>query len=127
MVKITEKKKQALQEKILSRYKDNARDLPWRRTTDPYKILVSEIMLQQTQVERVKTKYKLWLEKFPTVADLAAATQAEVLTLRSGLGYNRRGLNLRKSAKQIVDQRVILKKKNYFPQTEKDLLNLPGV
>ena len=112
MTKITEKKKKELQEKILSRYKDNARDLPWRRTTDPYKILVSEIMLQQTQVERVKTKYKAWLEKFPTVAALAAATQADVLTLRSGLGYDRRGLNLWKAAKQIEDQKLILAAQN---------------
>ncbi len=126
-IRVSAAKKKALQTKILSRYKENARDLPWRRITDPYKILVSEIMLQQTQVERVKTKYKAWLERFPTVADLAAATQAEVLTLRSGLGYNRRGINLRKAAKQIIDQRTMLKKKNYFPETEKSLLHLPGV
>ena len=112
MIKITEKKKKELQDKILSRYKENARDLPWRRTTDPHKILVSEIMLQQTQVERVKTKYKAWLEKFPTVVALAAATQADVLTLRSGLGYNRRGLNLWKAAKQIEDQKLILAAQN---------------
>lgn len=125
MQKIASAKKKALQHKILSRYADHARDLPWRRTTDPYKILVSEIMLQQTQVERVKVKYKAWLEKFPTVEKLAAASQTEILTLRSGLGYNRRGINLRKAAKQIADARVMLKEKTYFPQTEKELLSLP--
>lgn len=127
MQKVTSTNKKELQEKILSRYADHARDLPWRRTTDPYKILVSEIMLQQTQVERVKVKYNAWLEKFPTVEKLAAASQTEVLTLRSGLGYNRRGINLRKAAKQIADSRVMLKDKTYFPHTEKDLLSLPWV
>lgn len=124
---ISAQKKKALQMKILSRYKENARDLPWRRTTDPYKILVSEIMLQQTQVERVKIKYKLWLEHFPTVEKLAAASQTEVLTLRSGLGYNRRGLNLWKAAKQIADMRKLQKDNDYFPSAEKELLALPGV
>lgn len=90
MTKITSQKKKAWQQKILGRYKENARDLPWRRTTDPYKIMVSEIMLQQTQVERVKAKYKARLEKFPTVEKLAEASQSEILALWSGLGYNRR-------------------------------------
>ena len=124
---ISAAKKKKIQTKILSRYKENARDLPWRRTTYPYRILVSEIMLQQTQVERVKVKYKLWLEHFPTVEKLAAASQTQVLTLRSGLGYNRRGLNLWKAVKQIADMRVLHKDKNYFPSTEKELLALPGV
>ncbi len=116
-----------LQQKILSWYGENARDLPRRRTDDPYSILVSEIMLQQTQVERVKLKYKAWLEKFPDVSALANGSQSEVLTLWSGLGYNRRGLNLWKAAKQIVDLRVQLNDKKYFPKTEKELLSLPGV
>jgi|GEM_PF-5055691 len=85
MITIPASKRKKLQDTILSRYKDHARDLPRRRTKDPYKILVSEIMLQQTQVERVKQKYKARLEKFPTIADLAKASQADVLTLRSGL------------------------------------------
>lgn len=120
-------KKKALHVKILSRYKDNARDLPRRRTTDPYKILVSEIMSQQTQVERVKTKYKAWLEEFPSVEDLANASQVKILEMRSGLGYNRRGLNLWKTAQKIVEQRAKSKDKKWFPSTEEDLLSLPGV
>ncbi len=127
MIRVSPKKKKLLHDKIFTWYKDNARSLPRRRTKDPYKILVSEIMLQQTQVERVKVKYKAWLEQFPTVEELAAVKQSEVLKLRSGLGYNRRGINLRKAAKQIADQRLMLKDKTYFPQTEKELLQLPGV
>ncbi len=120
-------KKKALQTKILSRYETNARDLPWRRTTDPYKILVSEIMSQQTQVERVKTKYKARLEKFPTVEDLAQASQITILEMWSGLGYNRRGLNLWKAGIQISNKRSEIKDKKYFPHTEEDLLALTGV
>lgn len=127
MIKVTPQKKKALRVKILERYKDNARDLPWRRTNDPYKILVSEVMSQQTQVERVKPKYAAWLKAFPTLEDAASASQSHILTLRSGLGYNRRGLNLWKALKQISQTRKELKDKKYFPQTEKDLLVLPGV
>ena len=127
MIKIPPQRTKKLQATILSRYKDNARDLPRRRTRDPYKILVSEIMSQQTQVERVKPKYAAWLKAFPRIEDAAMASQSEVLTLWSGLGYNRRGLNLRKALKQIAQTRKELKDKKYFPQTEKDLLNLPGV
>lgn len=115
---ISSAKKKALQAKILSRYEENARDLPRRRTTDPYKILVSEIMSQQTQVERVKTKYKTRLEEFPTVEDLAKASQIKVLEMRSGLGYNRRGLNLWRSARQIIEQRAKVKDQNKNLYTE---------
>lgn len=96
--------------------------LPWRKTTDPYKILVSEIMLQQTQVERVIPKYKAFLKKFPTIKKLARATNSEVLALWSGLGYNRRAVNLKRAAEIIV--------KNYkgiFPKTKEELDLLPGV
>lgn len=122
MIIISPAKRKRLQDKVLSRYQDNARSLPRRRTKDPYKILVSEIMLQQTQVERVKAKYKLWLERFPDVSSLAKGTQIEVLTLWSGLGYNRRGINLWKTAQQIEE-----KYEGKMPKTEKDLLSLPGV
>lgn len=127
MIKISSQKKKSLQTKILSRYKDNARDLPRRRTTDPYKILVSEIMSQQTQVERVKPKYAARLKEFPRIEDAASASQSHILKARSGLGYNRRGLNLRKALKHITNTRNELKDKKYFPQSEKELLDLPGV
>ena len=77
------------------------RDLPWRHTTDPYAILVSEVMLQQTQVERVIPRYLAWLERWPTVAALAAASAAEVITEWQGLGYNRRALGLHHAARAV--------------------------
>ncbi len=90
---------------VLSYYKrDGRNDLPWRKTTDPYKILVSEVMLQQTQVARVIEKYKSFLKKFPTVRALAKAPLSEVLKEWSGLGYNRRGKYLHDAAKDIVEK-----------------------
>ena len=76
----------------------NGRDLPWRRTTDPYAILVSEVMLQQTQVERVIPRYDAWLARWPTVEALAAARAADVIVAWQGLGYNRRAINLHRAA-----------------------------
>jgi A/G-specific adenine glycosylase len=107
---------------ILTWYDQNKRDLPWRKTKDPYKILVSEIMLQQTQVSRVIPKFEAWLKAFPTVTDLAKAPISEVLQLWSGLGYNRRALNLKKTA-VVVSETY----KGTFPKTEKELLALPGI
>ena len=84
-------------------YKKHGRhDLPWRKTKDPYRILVSEMMLQQTQVPRVLEKYKEFLKKFPTIRALADASLADVLKVWSGLGYNRRGKYLRDAAKEIL-------------------------
>jgi len=84
-------------------WKENGRhDLPWRQTKDPYRILVSEVMLQQTQVPRVIEKYKEFLKKFPNVHALAKASLADVLKVWSGLGYNRRGKYLHDTAKEIV-------------------------
>lgn len=112
-------------------YKKNKRDFPWRfpvlklrkdKTLDPYKIMVSEIMLQQTQVERVIPKYKLFVKKFPTVKKLAHASNVETLKLWSGLGYNRRALNLKKAC-EIVATRY----KGVFPKSQKELDELPGV
>lgn len=82
-------------------YLANARDLPWRRTSDPYCVLVSEIMLQQTQVDRVVPKYRAFLARFPTVRSLAAAPLADVLRIWSGLGYNSRAKRLWECAKSI--------------------------
>lgn len=115
-------KQKQLQQTILTWYKTNGRKLPWRETTDPYKILVSEMMLQQTQVERVIPKYYAFLEQFPTVEILAAAPVANVLKLWSGLGYNRRALYLKKCAEEITQ-----KYNGTFPQTEKELQQLPGL
>lgn len=110
------------QEKILTWYKKNKRDLPWRRDRDPYHILVSEIMLQQTQATRVVPKYHEWLQRFPTLKSLADAKTSEVLLHWSGLGYNSRGLRLQKAAKIITDEH-----KGEFPKTYEVLMRLPGV
>ena len=98
------------------------RDLPWRRTADPYAILVSELMLQQTQVARVVPKYEAWMARFPDASSLAAAPTEEVLALWSGLGYNRRALALHRAARAIVDEFGGLP-----PRDEASLRSLPGV
>lgn len=111
----SEKIKQ-FQKKVLSFYKKNKRSLPWRDTTDPYKILLSEFMLQQTQVSRVVSYYERWTAKWPTIDQLASATLAEVLEQWMGLGYNNRAVNLHRTAKKIVaefDGDVISAMKNY--------------
>ena len=82
----------------------NGRDLPWRRTRDPYAILVSEVMLQQTQVDRVVPRYERWLERWPTVEALAAATTAEVILEWQGLGYNRRAVSLHRAARAVAER-----------------------
>ena len=88
---------------LLAWYAPQARALPWRQTRDPYRILVSEIMLQQTQVSRVEPLYRAFLERFPTPAALAQAPAADVLTAWRGLGYNRRALNLQRAAQSVVE------------------------
>src|SRR5438132_11763108 len=87
---------------LLAWHRRSGRDLPWRRTRDPYAILVSEVMLQQTQVARVVPRYLAWLERWPTVRALAAASPADVIRAWQGLGYNRRGLNLYRAAVAIA-------------------------
>lgn len=116
------KDKEKLQQTVLQWYAENRRKLPWRETIDPYKILVSEIMLQQTQVYRVVPKYHAFLEQFPTADMLAQAPAADVLRLWSGLGYNRRALYLQQCAKALVE-----KYNGIFPTTEAALLELPGI
>jgi A/G-specific adenine glycosylase len=101
---------------VLSWYASNGRDLPWRGTRDPYAILVSEVMLQQTQVERVVPRYLAWLERWPTVKALAGASPAEAIRAWQGLGFNRRGLNLHRAACRIAE--------DGWPD---DLTELPGV
>jgi A/G-specific adenine glycosylase len=87
---------------LLAWFRENERDLPWRRTRDPYAILVSEVMLQQTQVERVVPRYEAWLARWPTVESLAAAPVAEVIRAWQGLGYNRRAVNLHRAVRRIA-------------------------
>ncbi len=89
----------ALQRRLLAWYEENRRDLPWRRTTDPYAILVSEIMLQQTQVSRVAPRFLEWLEAWPTLESLAGAPLADVLQRWQGLGYNNRARRLQECAR----------------------------
>jgi len=105
-----------LEQALLGWYHANGRDLPWRRTRDPYAILVSEVMLQQTQVERVVPRYVRWLERWPTVEQLAAALRSEVIREWQGLGYNRRAVNLHRAAERIAE--------SGWPD---DLTELPGV
>lgn len=107
---------------IFSWWGSNRRDLPWRRTRDPYRILVSEVMLQQTQVSRVLVKYEEFLREFPDVQSLAKAAPAKVLTVWRGMGYNRRALYLKKTAETVV-----AKYKGVFPDTQAELTKLPGL
>src|ERR687883_803396 len=94
----------AVQEQLLAWFTAQGRDLPWRHTRDPYAILVAEVMLQQTGVERVLPKYEAWLARFPTLHTLAAAPRSEVIRLWSGLGYNSRAVRLHEVARQVVDR-----------------------
>ncbi|RPI05992.1 MAG: A/G-specific adenine glycosylase, partial [Zetaproteobacteria bacterium] len=89
----------AFQRRLLAWFRRNGRDLPWRRTRDPYKILVSEVMLQQTQVDRVRGYYRSFLQDYPTVRDLAEAHPARVRESWEGLGYYARARNLHAAAR----------------------------
>jgi A/G-specific adenine glycosylase len=101
---------------LLAWFRENGRDLPWRRTRDPYSILVSEVMLQQTQVHRVVPRYLAWLERWPTAEALSAAPAADAIRAWQGLGYNRRAVNLHRAAGRIAA--------TGWPD---DLSELPGV
>ena len=103
-------------------YRKNGRDLPWRRTRDPYAVLVSEFMLQQTQVATVMPYYKKWLQRFPNFAALAHASEAEVLHAWQGLGYYARARNLHATAKLVVDRH-----RGRFPRSIEQIVQLPGV
>jgi A/G-specific adenine glycosylase len=108
--------------KILDHYARCGRDLPWRKRITPYRVLVSEIMLQQTQVDRVIEKYKVFLAAFPDFSVLATAPTAGLLKLWSGLGYNRRALALKKLAEAVVTGY-----RGTLPSDPKDLVRLPGI
>lgn len=132
--RLTEKKIRAFQKEILQWYEKNKRDLPWRRTREPYRILVSEVMAQQTQLTRVIPKYEAWLKEFPTIASLANAKTTDVLRLWSGLGYNRRALYLQKAAKALNELRIKnyelwgeQERDEYWPKTPEELKKLPGI
>lgn len=110
------------QNTIFSWWENNRRDLPWRHTHDPYKILVSELMLQQTQVPRVIPKYAEFIEAYPSVFSLSTASTADLLRAWKGMGYNRRALYLKKTAETIVTQY-----NGIFPAEEEKLQKLPGL
>ncbi len=114
--------KHGFSDALITWYKQNKRDLPWRHTSDPYALWLSEIMLQQTQVNTVIDYYHRFLNTFPTITDLAKADEDKVLKLWEGLGYYSRCRNLHKSAKIIVDQH-----NGVFPNTFDDVLALPGI
>ena len=103
-------------------YKASARELPWRKTQDPYQILVSEVMLQQTQVSRVIDKYNAFIHQFPNVYSLATAPSSEVIRAWSGMGYNKRAVNLHRAANIIVTDH-----NGEVPKSMEALLSLPGV
>lgn len=111
-----------MRQALMAWYLANRRDLPWRRTRDPYSIWVSEIMLQQTRVAAVEERYRIFLKNFPTVASLAAADETEVLALWSGLGYYRRARMLHKAARMVVEELG-----GAMPATAYALRALPGV
>ena len=105
-----------MEELLLAWFREHGRDLPWRRTRDPYAILVSEVMAQQTQLERVLPRWERWMERWPTVESLAAAPAADVIREWQGLGYNRRALAIHAAAQQVAA--------HGWPD---DLTELPGV
>jgi A/G-specific adenine glycosylase len=111
-----------LRAELLAWYDVNGRDLPWRRTADPYAVWISEIMLQQTRVAAVLDHYRRFLERFPDVVSLARAREQSVLAAWSGLGYYRRARNLHACAKAVVAEHGCT-----FPSTADALLQLPGI
>ena len=106
----------SMTEQLLAWFDAHARTLPWRETRDPYAVLVSEVMLQQTQVDRVIPRYARFLEHWPTIDALAAASAGDVIAEWQGLGYNRRALNLHRAARVVAERG--------WPD---DLTELPGV
>ena len=118
----TETELAAFRQLIYQHYYSNGRELPWRETYDPYAILVSEIMLQQTQVDRVREKYREFLASFPGFEQLARAELSRVLSVWQGLGYNRRAVSLRLCAQTVVERFA-----GVLPEKIGDLESLPGI
>jgi A/G-specific adenine glycosylase len=119
---ITPKAVRLFQRIIYNHYSRMRRSLPWRKTRNPYRILVSEIMLQQTQIERVIDKYRLFIKTFPDFRSLSESSLADVLKVWQGLGYNRRAIALKK-----ISEIVITTYHNKLPKSQKELLKLPGI
>ncbi len=120
MKEISSESVNAFQEKVIEWWSNNARELPWRKHPTPYHVLVSEMMLQQTQVSRVVPKYTEFLKEFPDLKALAEADTKRLLQVWSGLGYNRRALWLRDAARAIVDR-------GEFPRNEENLRKMRGI
>lgn len=114
--------RRAFRRRLLAWYRRHGRDLPWRRTRDPYRVLVSEVMLQQTQVARVIPKYREWLRRYPSLGTLAAASAGEVREAWYPLGYNIRPLRLRSIARTAVRQHG-----GRLPRSRDGLLALKGI
>ncbi len=119
---LTSAQVRAFQKEIYGHYDTQGRDLPWRKKLNPYRVLVSEIMLQQTQVERVLEKYKEFLAAFPDFEALAHAPLPRLLGIWQGLGYNRRALALKALAQKVVEEH-----KGRLPSNPEQLLTLPGI
>ena len=114
--------KQSFRRRLLTWYAKHARDLPWRRSTNPYRVWISEVMLQQTQVATVKPYFQQFLKAFPTVKKLAEADEEQVLRLWEGLGYYRRARGLHAAAKRLVAEHG-----GRFPRDVATLQTLPGI
>lgn len=112
----------AIQESLLRWFSRNKRALPWRESYAPYEVWISEIMLQQTQMERGVAYFTRWMERFPSIASLACAEESEVLRYWEGLGYYSRALNIHKAAKEIV-----ARFQGVFPEKSEDIATLPGI
>jgi len=119
---LTSAKIRAFRRKVLSHYARHGRDLPWRKRVTPYRVLVSEIMLQQTQVDRVIEKYREFLAALPDFPSLAQTPTAKLLKLWSGMGYNRRALSLKKLAQVVVTEHA-----GRLPSEPDVLIKLPGI
>jgi A/G-specific adenine glycosylase len=119
---ISEKKIQNFQTKLFEWYKNNKRDFPWRKTTNPYYIHISEMMLQQTQAQRVIPYYQKFIKTYPTLQDLAKANKKDLLILWQGLGYNTRVLRLQHACQEIIKHH-----NSTYPTSQTSLLTLPGI
>lgn len=119
---LTSRWKQSFRRRLLSWYKQHERDLPWRKSRDPYRVWVSEVMLQQTQVATVRDYFERFMAALPTVQHLARADEQQVLRLWEGLGYYRRARGLHAAAKVVCEEMD-----GAFPQTVDELMTLPGI
>jgi A/G-specific adenine glycosylase len=119
---ISSAQRRSLRRRLLAWYRDHARDLPWRRSRDPYRVWISEVMLQQTQVATVREYFERFVAELPDVYQLAAADEQQVLRLWEGMGYYRRARQLHAAAKEIVSQHA-----GEFPSDVGDLMKLPGI